>query len=193
MRWPIFAIFAYFALTLEVGLRAAMNNPLGLSVGTPSLLMVLMVYIALAAPSSTAMGSAIVLGLLADLTHVYPMRDRLADATILGPHAVGFALGAFAAVYIKPVVMRQSLWALPMVVFVAGLMAQLVIVLLLTLRGVGVLHSTPLDDWHVFDQLYTRFLSLLYTCVLAIPLGKVLLQTDALWGFSLPHRSRRGA
>lgn len=189
MRPTTLAIFAFLALVLDLGLAPLLNQPLGMSaVGRPSFLLIVMVYVAASAPSSAALWSALVLGLLADLCQPYDFGEPARSVSVLGPTALGYLAGAAAVMQLRGLVFRQSPWAWVILVFVGGLFANLVVVALLTLRGVGFLHSTPVAHFSAAEALVDRFFTLLYTALLAAPLGAVLSRTERLWGFATGHR-----
>ncbi len=190
MRWAIFAILAYVLLSLEQGLRTA------LSVGwaSPSLLLTLLVFVSLSGPRATVVWVAIVLGLLVDLTTPLPVAGRAAEAAIIGPACIGYLVGAYAAMQLRGVVFRDSPLTIAAMVFVAGLIAHVVIVGMLSLRGMPWLLAERIPGWSAADQLVDRFLDLLYSSACALPLGFVLVKFEpylGLWHHPPGGRSRR--
>ena len=57
------------------------------------------------------------------------------------------------------------------------------VVAVLTLRGV--LPTDPLPEWHAADQLLQRMLQLVYTALLAAPIGWLLRRTNRWWMFPM--------
>lgn len=186
MRWMTFAIFAALFLVLETGLRALWS--VGWSGHSPSLLLLLALYVALAAPMAHACWAALVLGILADLTLTWPISvgGETHAITLIGPSALGFLAAARVGVEMRGMIFRQSPFALAFVVPLAGAFAHLVIVALLTLRGLGLNPADPVLGWSAADQLLARCFDLIYTALVATPVGIALLWTDRLWGFQ-PH------
>lgn len=181
MRWPIFLIFAYVFAAAEVGL----GNLLALGSVRPSLLLILGVFVGISASPMTLAWAMLILGVIVDVT-----QSPIQDATLIGPAALGYLFGAWAMLQFRGLVFRQSAIALAVLTFVTGIFIHLVIVALFTMRGVGWPVGEPVPGWTAADQLYHRFLQLLYTAVFALPLGAILIRLEHLWGFgSAKHRS----
>ncbi|MEX0654561.1 MAG: hypothetical protein WDZ31_02840 [Phycisphaeraceae bacterium] len=180
MNWLIFAIAAYLLLALESGLRTLLAVGDGVS---PSFLLVLAVFIGMMAPSSVVPWAFLAIGLLVDL-QPGPVRD----VTLIGPAALGYLAGAYVVLQLRTLVFRESVLALAVLVLAVGIFVQLVYVALLTARGLPMLTAEPVVGWSAADQLVHRFLELLYTAVLAIPLGLLLFKSAGIWSFV--HRAR---
>jgi len=179
MNWLLFAIFSYLALMAEMGLRSVWMIPLPMAGDlTPSLLVIMLVFVGLFAPSWTVAWAGLVLGLLADL-----QPGPMPDAVLLGPTTLGFLVGAYAVLQMRTMVFRESLLAFVVLVLVTGLFIDLVTVALLTFREVPWPLGEPIPGWSAPTQLVHRFLELLYTAALAIPLGFALFRTIRIWGF----------
>ncbi|MCC7145540.1 MAG: hypothetical protein IT443_03770 [Phycisphaeraceae bacterium] len=185
MRWPVFAIAAFLGLGLEIGLRGLVH----LGAASPSFLLILVIYVGLSAPPLTVGWAALVLGLLTDLSAAAPMDGRPLD--ILGPAALGFLLAGYTALQFRGLVFRGSAITVAMTVFFGGLMAQLMIVAVLTIRGLDFVPGEMVAGWDAPEQLVRRFFDLLYTTAWALPVGKLLMWTDPLWGFPMLSKHRR--
>jgi len=184
MRWAVFTIFAFLMLILELGLRAMLTLPIGPHDDTaPSFLFVLGVFIALHAPKHLVPWSMIILGLMVDATTTLGIAEPVQDVVIIGPATLGYLLGGFVAFQLRSIVSRQSPATLPIVIFVAGMFTQLLIIALVTMRGLPFVPSDPVPNWYLADQLAQRFLQLIYTTALAIPLGIPLQRTQRFWRF----------
>ena len=191
MRWSVFAIFAYLALLLDTGLGALWTDPFGLSIGRPDLVLVLLVFIAMWSPGPTVTWAALILGALVDLSAPYFFVNQEESSVLLGPSALGYLAGAAVVLQVRSVLFRQSPLVIPVLVVVAGLFAHLVVMVLLTLRGLPWLHTTPIEGWAASDQVVRRFFMLLYTALIAFPVGSLLRRTEPLWGFPQGHRRKR--
>lgn len=187
MRWTIFVIFAFAALVLELGLRNLLKLELAGN-ASPSFVLILAVFVAMWAPPRVALWSGLILGLLLDLNN--PFVENGSEYALIGPAALGYVLGAYAVVQLRGLVYRDSPFALAALVFVGGIFVHLLIVAVLTLRGLPIL-AYPIPDWHAAPQLYQRFWELLYTAIVAVPLGFILLRTMPLWAFEGVKSSRR--
>jgi len=187
MRWVTFAITAYLLLALETGLRTLWSVPWAWD-ASPSLLLILLVYLGLWAPPWKVAWAAVILGLLGDL---YPraVAGAQPDIAVLGPTALGFAVGAYVLLQLRTMVFRDSLVTMAVMTFVTGLCAHLLTVAMFVLRGLhlpwisGFLADSPLPGWSTSQELLLRFLGLLYTTILAVPVGWLLLKTHKFWAF----------
>jgi len=180
MNWLVFAVFGCVALMAQVGLKPIWLIELS-AVGdlSPSVLLVLLVYIGLHAPTWPVMWAALAMGLAAEVT-----ATPMPDAVLLGPRTLGFLAGAYAILQLRSMVFRESLLAFLVLVLIVGLFVELVTVALLTARGIPWPLGEPIPGWSAADELVHRFLELLYTAGLAIPLGLLLFRTRRAWGFT---------
>lgn len=181
MNWLTFTLTTYLLLCAEIGLREALR------IGDvfPSFLLILMVFIGLTAAPMTVAWAALILGLLTDLQ---PTNGALA---IPGPAAVGFLIGAYAVVQLRSLLFRESVLTLAIMVFVVGLFVNLAEVALYSFRGLSFLANEPIPGWSAPGELVTRFLRLLYTAAMALPVGWLLLRLLPLWRFSGGGRGER--
>ena len=188
MRWSVFFVFAYLLLALETGL----DKLLVYGTATPSLLLILAVFVGLSAPPMTVVWSMLILGLLTDLTRSYDTADQQ-TLWLIGPAAVGYLCGALTILQLRALVVRDSLIALAVMVFVVGVFIYLVTVAMLTLRGLPLPWSIgePIAHWSPAGELVSRFGELVYCAVVTFPLGLVLFKTERIWGFQVSKgRSR---
>jgi len=202
MRWLVFILFSYIALALDWGLVALFQVDIGsLHLVRPSFLLILAVYVAWSASPSVVPWAMLSLGVVCDLVPLpiqghgqemlmFGPRD-VRDYVVIGPCALGFLAGGYVAQLLKGLMSRHSVLAFGIVVFFSGIFIHLVIVALLTLRGLPITPAEPVAQWDAADQLARRFMEMLYTGLLAIPVGFILTQTDPIWNFPLTQRSRR--
>lgn len=196
MRWLTIAIFAYVLLGLEQGMAVGLSLPGGYS-AAPGLLLILMVFIGLSAPSQVALWAAVALGLLYDLAHPVMVNDAhgAANVVILGPGAIAFLLGTFVLLRSRVLVYRGSLISIVLFTFIAGIFVHLAIVFIFALRGVpfAFFPGEQLVGWSWSGELVRRFLSLCFTAFLALPVGWVLLRCFGMFAFEQPkgHGTRR--
>jgi len=182
MNWLTFTLVTYVLLCAEIGLRGALR----LGEVYPSFLLILMVFIGLTASPMTVAWAALILGLLADLQ---PTTGALA---IPGPAAIGYLVGAYAVVQLRNLLFRESVLTLAIMVFAVGLFVNLAEVALYSFRGLGFLADEPIPGWSAPGELVTRFLRLLYSAVVAVPLGWLLIKSVPLWRFTGGGRAERG-
>ena len=180
MRWSVFAIMVYLAVGLQEGLRTL----LVIGYTSPSFLLILLVFIAVHAPRSTVAWSAMILGILVDLKPV-PLTDQYADVAVIGPGCLGYLAGGLVVIHLRSMVFRESAMTVAALVLAAGVFIHLIIVALLTMRGLPWLLGEPIRGWNVADQLVDRFLEIVYTAAWAVPIAMGLNRLEPLWGFSL--------
>ncbi len=189
MNWLVFAITSYIFLLMQVGLTSLMGIPDAQGV-SPDFLLILAVYIGLLAPAKTVAWGMLALGLLANLLILLP-GDPAHTGPILGPETLGYLAGAFAILQLRTLVFRESVFSLVIMVFVVGIFIQLVTVFLYSARGLPIFLNDPIPNWSASDQLVHRFLELLYSALIAIPLGLILIRLRHAFNFTAGPRGER--
>jgi len=189
MRWTVFAFFAYLFLSLDTGLRPMLEIGSGERGVAPSFLLILMVYVASMGPSHAVRWAALILGLLLDLSSTYPTADGRA-ATVAGPYALGFILGASLTVQLRGLVYRRHPLTTGFLTLLAGACAFVPAVFLLTMRRIisAGLGSESVIIWVASDQLVHAFLTVLYSALIAVPTGWILNRTAGFFGFQMHPR-----
>ena len=188
MRWLTLAVAAYVAFALEAGV-----GPLWQIGGvTPSVLLLLAAFVALWAHEASALWAAVLLGVLTDL---------LPGGLVVGPHALGFALGAWLVVRVRGLVFRQAWWTIPAMTLLAGVAAYPTAEVLTSLRlwwegagsGAGGAAGAGGGEWPGFwSRLGVDALRLVYTAVLAAAAGWLLDRSAPWWRFATrPSAERR--
>lgn len=170
MNWLLFAILTYVFLLMQVGLAALLGIPDELGV-TPDFLLIFAVFIGVQAQARTVAWSMLIIGVCANL-----LPGPVKEGPILGPEALGYLAGAFAVLQLRTLVFRESVISLAIMVFVVGLFIELVTVALYTGRGLPLFLGQPVPNWNASDELVGRFLMLLYSAIVSIPIGMVLLK-----------------
>lgn len=184
MSAPVFAIFAWLALGLEIGLRDALE--LGQSGVTPSFVIVLLAFVASHAPRHAAVWAGVTLGALLDLTAARPDNTGQGIVTVLGPSAVGCAAAAYTIVVMRGSMMRRNPLTLALLSVVAMAMVTIVSTTLLEFRSFW----DPTLSVRASAELWVGALRGLYSAALAIPLGAALAFATPLFAFPQQHRSR---
>lgn len=191
MRWPVFAIAAYLALVLQVGL----SHHLALGNVEPQFVLLLAVFIALSAPTRATVIAAGILGLLLDLVaSPYTLAasgagaSEAAAVTLIGPYTLGYMTGGYLVVQLRPMLFRQHPLTLAAMVLVAGAEAHLVVLGLLWVRN----WYEPMQGFIASDELIPRSLGLLYTAAIGLALAYPLAWITPLFGFHTAHPSTRG-
>ncbi|MFW6336153.1 MAG: rod shape-determining protein MreD [Phycisphaeraceae bacterium] len=183
MSWLVFALMTYLLTALQEGLSPLWSIPVGRAAeAAPSLLLVLLCFVSLLATGATSLWVALLLGLIA---------DALSGTPIVGPHALGFMLGSYVVLQLRALVFRESVFTLAFMTLAAGLFAHLAAVALLAIRGLPISPAEVTPGFAAADQLVTRFFDVLYSAVVAIPLGWLLFKTAPLWRFPSKARGER--
>lgn len=184
MNWAVFAVALWLALALQRGLEPLLAIPNAATGVAPAFVLILVVWVALQAPALAALWAALVAGLILDaLTTYYDGRGGL-----IGPHALGYLLGAYAVLQMRGMVFRQSGLTLAVMTFVAGIFSHLAIVALLALRAFPLSPADSVPGWDTSAELVARFLQLLYTSAAAALLAILLRPTVSWWGFPSAKR-----
>ena len=184
MRWPVFAVFAFTALALEVSLRNTLrlDSLWGIS---PSFVACVAVLVAVFANRLSALWACWMLGVLMDL--VQPGHDGV---RVIGPAAIGFVFAGYMVTLLRTMVFRRKAITMGAMTFVFLLASGIVSVCVVTIR------SWYPDEgggsWSPMRALASHALEALYGGVVAIPVGWLLLLTLPIWGFPATTPRRGG-
>jgi rod shape-determining protein MreD len=174
MRWPVFLIFAFAAIVVQLSFRNVftLHALRGIS---PDMVAPLAVFIAMFAQRSSALWGAWILGLLLDLAP----NDDGSLYHVIGPNALGYPAGAFLVLQLRTMVFRRRALTTGFLTLLFLIVVSLVAVMLLSIRSwyPGATPYTPLSE------LGTRALVAVYSGVVAIPMGWLLNRTLPLWGY----------
>lgn len=187
MNWVVFLLVTWVTLGLEMGLRPSIQ--LGETGIAPSFAIILVAYIALAAPRTAALWAAMLVGVLLDLTSNRLDASGLGTLTIVGPYALGCMLGASAVTNVRAMVYRRN--PLTMLVIASGMcvIVQIVVVACLAARS----WWDPALVFHAKPELAARLGTAAYTGVAALVVGPVLNFLTPLFGFIGMHHPRSGS
>ncbi len=192
MNWIAFAVVAWMLFGLELGLKPALQ--LGATGMAPSFVLVLLVITSMAAQRTAALWGALVIGVLLDLTSPLPVAPprggAAADSIVLvGPHALGCLVAAYAVLVLRAVVMKRSVLAIAFLCLIAAGLETIVAWVVITARS----WYDPLISSQMRDALGARLGSAVYTGVLSLALGPALALIGPLLGldFGGAPRTRR--
>lgn len=184
MKWLPFAVAAWLALGLELGLAPQLAWQLRSVTAQPSFVLPLAVFVATGAAANHAVWACLVLGLLLDLVWLWPASSSAGGLTVLGPHALGYLLAGQFVLAMRSMMIRRNPLALATLSVVASLVAGVAIVAVFAIRD-------ALGDivvWSTWTELLGRLASSLYTGVVALAMGFVLLRLAPVFGFTLGTR-----
>jgi len=174
MNWLLFAIVGWVVLGLELSLRELLQlGPGGIA---PSFMLAYMVFIAMWAPASGALGAAFLLGMLVDLTG--PILIGSQTHVVAGPHALGYTLGAWLVVNARGSVMRRNPVTLVSLTVLTGVINAVVVVFLHSVRDL----YDPFA-WKPTGELVVALASALYSGAAAAALALPLFGIIPLFGF----------
>jgi rod shape-determining protein MreD len=179
----LLAVAAWILAGLEAGLRDALV--IGQTGISPSFVFVLMAFIAMTAPRPVVLWAAVALGLLLDLVFEVPLKQAGSNLTMIGPHALAYALGAQLIVVLRGIMIRRNPLTLGFLSLVGALVANLVLWTIFSLRSVA---GAPLV-WETKHQIVAALGSAAYTGLLGIVLAFVLFPLAGPLG--LPSQQQR--
>jgi cell shape-determining protein MreD len=182
MNRVVFALAAWVFVGLEWGLRDVLQ--VGRLQVAPSFVLILAAMIGLWASPGAALGGALVLGVCLDLMYQIPHEGLKKDVVVLGPHALGLALGVIVILNVRALVFRKNTVTLAVLTGLAGAFAAVVVTALLSVRAL----YDPIQIGRPIAELGARCASALVTAGLALPVGFVLTRTRRLFGFATDRR-----
>ena len=130
--------------------------------------------------------AAVLTGLLLDLLDARPSATGVGVVTAVGPQTLGCVAGVYAVVLLRASVMRRNPFSLPLLAGLASMLAGIVAVALLAVRSV---YDTSLAI-DAPREFLDALLSAVYTSVVCLPVGPLLLLLAPLFGFQHSGRIR---
>lgn len=178
MRWPLAIALIVVATSLDVSL-APMFSVWG---AMPSFALPLVAFLALLAERRAALWAALLAGALADLTDP-AIAGPVAPLYLLGPHALGLALGTSAVIQIRGALRKRSLLVLMTATLAVGLLSNVAWTFVWALRGWFPQGSTPWGEGPALGALGAETLSTVLSACAAIPVGWAMLKLMPWWSF----------
>lgn len=176
-------VAAYVAFALELGLRQALA--LGGGNAAPSFVFALAIVIAVAAPPGAVLWTFLLFGLLTDLTWPQEAIGGVRSFAIVGPYALGYLVAAQFVLSMRALIIRRNPLSLAFLCGVGYLVAQVVVVALLTFRS----SYTPIE-WNPTQQLLWRGGGALYTAMLGLLIGLIAGPLTSALGLHQPPQRR---
>lgn len=181
MNRVVFALTAWVFLGLEWGLRDVMQ--VGRMDVAPSFVLILATMIALWAAPGAAIAGAMMLGAGLDLLYQVPHQNQ-GDVVVLGPHALGLALGVVTVLNLRALAFRKNTVTLAVLTVIAGVMAAVGTTALLSIRAM----YDPIQIGRPVAELGQRMGTALASGVLALPVGFLLTRARGVFGFTTDRR-----
>ena len=181
MRWMVFIVLALIAVVLEVSLVNAMALH-SLGGVRPSVTIVLATFVALNAPRQAALWACWLLGLVVDLCSPLPAGGASVEY-LVGPHAVGYAFAGYLILQLRPMVFRRRVLTIAALSAVSFLAASLVVVFVYSVRQWYPAEALHWTDFRPLGELGRRLGIAVYSALIALPVGFLLVALVPWWGF----------
>lgn len=189
MRWQVFIIVAFLAVVIDASFINVLN--VGILGGvTPSVVALLVVFISLFASRLSALSGCLLLGVLLDLSFPALAAADGSDVYLIGPHALGLLFGGYLILQMRTMVFRQRALTLGVLAGLCVLTAGIVMTAIFIIRGWYGEGVNYLSQPTAFGELLKHAAIALYTALLGVPLGWIMLQTLPAWGFHMSHQRR---
>ena len=175
MNWLLFIAALFFSMVLEM----SVFDLLDINGMRPSLVAILALFVALWAPKLFALWACLLCGVVIDLTS--PLAYDGGDvAYLIGPNALGFAFAGALALQIRSIVMRRQVFALAVMSVIFVVAYSVVVIAVYEARS---WYSPELYAFSAAGRLVQALAMAVYTGLLAIPVGWVLLKSFSYWHF----------
>jgi hypothetical protein len=148
----------------------------------PSATACLAVFVSLFGSRIAVLWACFALGLLLDLCSSEPAGGE--SITVIGPHALGFVAGSILVLQLRTMVFRRRAMTLGFLTLLFALAVDVVAILIFVIRGWFPDLAVTWAQTSAGSELLRRLLMAIYSGIVAIPLGWLLLQTLPLWAFS---------
>ena len=183
------ALLLYVVLGVELALKPTLA--LGGSGIAPSFVLPVVIFIAMFAPAAPTLWLALSAGLLIDLTGPRPLAGG-GTLWLAGPNALGFTLGAYAALQLRALFIRGNPLSLAILSGFAAVLAGITSATILLLRGFAerTFHYSAQLSVSAREELLTNFGSAFYTAVLAVAVALVMRRLMPALGLHDPHSRR---
>ncbi len=181
MNWLAFALVAWVAFGLELGLQSTLQ--LETLRGAPSVVFIVCVYVALHAPTRLALWAALVLGLVLDLLTETPTRSG-GTAVVAGPYALGYVLATQLVLSLRGLINKRNPLSYSLLALLGSLVVHAVYLALFQLRAL----YDPGVEWSAAAQVKSRAGASMYTALVALPLSVLLVRLDSFLGFQAAQR-----
>jgi len=185
MRWFIFLVAAIVAVAMDSGLVGVFTLR-GLSYATPSVSACLLAFVALQSRPSTAFWAAWILGMMLDLSPT--AAGAVGGLPIIGPRTLGCVAAVQVILLVRPVLFRRRIVTIAAMSGVTWITIGLVAAAIETLRW-WLPWTHAMAPPPASQRVVTVLSSGLYTAMLGLPLGAILVGTLGWWRFEA-HSAR---
>ncbi|MDP7028751.1 MAG: hypothetical protein QF733_00850 [Phycisphaerales bacterium] len=182
MRWWVLLVLAIIAVGLDSGLMGVFTLR-GLGHATPSASACLITFVALQARPRAALWAAWVIGCMLDLSP--SSGGGVGTVAIVGPNALGAVAATQVVLLLRPVVFRRRVITMAVVSGLAAICLGLGAATVETVRW-WMPWTHALAPPPAGPQVVTIGFSGLYTMLVGLPIGAMLLGTSRFWRFDAP-------
>jgi len=179
MRWPIFLIALFLMLVLDQSAAVTLLDIRGVA---PIGAAIVAVFAALLAPRPTALMACWVAGLAVDLLTEIPA-GASRTAPMIGVHALGYVFGGMLVLALRPNLIRRQALTIGIATIVFLLASAIVVVGLFVVHGWYETSPLEYEGRRAGAALLHRAAGALYTGLLGLPIGYLLLLTTPWWNF----------
>jgi rod shape-determining protein MreD len=183
VRWAVFVVFAVIGLVFDTGFSEALRIRTLADI-RPSLCGAIAVFVALSAPRTAALWACFVLGLLLDLSFPVTVSGNR-TLHLIGPYALGYTAGGWLVLHARTMVFRRRPLTIGVMTVVCLAAVHLVAVILYVLRSRAWYPGDVVfwTDTTAMAELGRRLLGAVYSGLVAVPLGWLLVRSMPLWAF----------
>lgn len=185
------ALLVYVALGVELALKPTLA--LGGSGIAPSLVLPVVVFIAMYAAAAPTLWLALIAGLVIDLSAPRALQGG-GDIWLVGPNALGFTLGAYAALQLRALFIRGNPVSVAILSGLAATLAGITAATVLSVRGIAerTFGYTAQMSLAPRDELLAGLGSAVYTAVVAVAVAMLMRRLMPVLGLHDPHARRYG-
>ena len=186
MRWVVvFVVVSVLAVAMQTSLVEWLLTLDSLGGIWPSLVGVVLVFVAIFAPRPAVLWAAWGLGLFYDLSLAQPQGVQI------GPHALGYVFGAYLILQLRTMVFRRHLITISLMTAMFLAASGVVEVALLTVRLMFGDASLAAAEFRPVIEMLKRFGIAIYSALAAFPIGWILIKSLSLWAFPQVSGRRR--
>lgn len=178
MKWILFVPVLLVALVLDVSFMGALDVA-GVS---PSLVVIVLAFIAMQAEAGSVTWASLLAGFLWDLSDP-SMAGPRAPLYLIGAHTLGCFFGVQAVLSVRGIVVRRNPLSVGAMALLLGGASGLFWTAWWTLRSWYPGSVPPWGDGSSLMQLGTQLLAALATGIAGIAVGWLLLKSTPAWGF----------
>jgi len=175
----VYVIFALLAVTIDHGFAQVLRFPNGAL--QPSISAVLVAFISLLIGRPGVLWAGLLMGLLLDLHTPLPLGPT-GVVFVIGPWTLGMLAAAALVHQLRTLVFPRRAMSIGVMTFVAHATASLVVVTIYVIRTWYDGAAYPTQDGAV-SEFFDQVLVALYSGVVGVAVGWLLLKTLPIWGF----------